>query len=140
MSNRPRIKYGTGIRKKAAEMFEQGHGSNAVASALNIPPSTVAKWQLRYRVMGKDGVIYPSMKYKEYSFETKLAAVKAVVDEGYSKAETIEKFGILSSSILDKWCKSYRENGEESLKPKPRGRTSGSKTKKKPKTREEELE
>lgn len=64
-------------------------------------------------------------KHTAYSFETKLAAVRAVVDEGMTKPEAMEKFGIASPSPFKKWLKAYREEGPEALRPKPRGRPRG---------------
>ena len=59
-------------------------------------------------------------KHAAYSFETKLAAVRAVVDEGMTKPEAMAKFGIASPSSLKKWLKAYREEGPEALRPKPK--------------------
>ena len=47
-------------------------------------------------------------------------------------------FGIMSMSPLKKWCAPYREGGAEALRPRPKGRPSGSRAR--PRTREEELE
>lgn len=44
-------------------------------------------------------------KHTAYSFETKPAAVRAVVDEGMTKPEAMAKFGIASPSSLKKWLK-----------------------------------
>ena len=52
----------------------------------------------------------------------------------------MERFGIASSSPLDRWCRLYREGGAEALRPKPKGRPRGSGAKAAPMTREQELE
>ena len=79
-------------------------------------------------------------KHAAYSFETKLAAVRAVVDEGMTKPEAMAKFGIASPSSLKKWLRAYREEGPEALGPKPKGRPRRSGSPSKEMTREQELE
>ena len=79
-------------------------------------------------------------KKLSYSYEAKLAAVEAVVDGGMAKVEAMGSFGIVSTTSLEKWCKAYREGGADALRPKPKGRPSGSKAKPRETTREEELE
>lgn len=75
-----------------------------------------------------------------YDYVTKVAAARAVVDDGMAKPEAMERFGIASSSPLDRWCRLYREGGAEALRPKPKGRPRGSGAKAAPMTREQELE
>lgn len=57
-----------------------------------------------------------------YSYETKLAAVRAHVDEGVTSADAMAAFGITSKSSFFRWCAAYREHGEEALSPRKRGR------------------
>ncbi|MGI6536454.1 MAG: helix-turn-helix domain-containing protein [Eggerthellaceae bacterium] len=83
-------------------------------------------------MMGEKKAIYP--------FETKVAAVRAVVDEGMTKPEAMAKFGIVSSSSLKKWLEAYREGGPEALRPKPKGRPPKAAAEARPMTREQELE
>lgn len=59
--------------------------------------------------------------HQKYDFETKVAAVKAVVDEGSSKTMVMERFGIVSVTALENWCRLYRSGGVEALRSKPRG-------------------
>ncbi|MCI2156641.1 MAG: helix-turn-helix domain-containing protein [Olsenella sp.] len=75
-----------------------------------------------------------------YSFETKVAAVRAVVDEGITKPEAMAKFGIASLSSFKKWMKAYREGGPEALRPKPKGRPREPSSPPKAMTREQGLE
>ena len=78
--------------------------------------------------------------HASYSFETKLAAVKAVVEEGMTKVDAMAMYGIASTSPFKKWIKDYREGGPEALRPKPKGRPKGSAAPAGPMTREQELE
>ena len=75
-----------------------------------------------------------------YSFETKVAAVRAVVDEGITKPEAMAKCGITSLSSFKKWMKAYREGGPEALRPKPKGRPREPSSPPKAMTREQGLE
>ena len=51
------------------------------------------------------------------------------------------RFGIASQSPLEKWCRLYRDGGDEALRPKPKGRPGGSASRPRaPLTRERELE
>lgn len=81
-----------------------------------------------------------SAKKAVYPFETKVAAVRAVVDEGMTKPEAMTKFGIASTSSFKKWLKAYREDGPEALGPKPKGRPKGAKAEPGAETREQEPE
>jgi transposase-like protein len=77
-------------------------------------------------------------KHSGYDFETKVAAARAVVDDGMAKTEAMERFGIASATPLKQWCRLYREGGAEALRPKPKGRPRGSGAKAAPMTREQE--
>lgn len=60
-------------------------------------------------------------KSKPYPFELRLRAVKLHLEEGYSKLMLQEELGI-SKSTLGHWIRTYRELGEDGLKPAPRRR------------------
>ena len=133
--------YDVGLRLRAAELYDMGRGRASIAALLGIPEETVRKWLDIYRSAGIEVLAMMGKKHAAYSFETKLAAVRAVVDEGMTKPEAMAKFGIASPSSLKKWLKAYREEGPEALRPKPKGRPKGAKSKPKPEpTREQELE
>ena len=132
--------YDVGMRLRAAELHDEGHGRAAIAALLGIPEETVREWLCTYRSAGIEVLAMMGKKHTAYSFETKLAAVRAVVDEGMTKPEAMEKFGIASPSPFKKWLKAYREEGPEALRPKPRGRPRGSGSPSGETTREQELE
>ena len=79
-------------------------------------------------------------KHATYSFETKLAAVRAVVDEGMTKPTAMARFGITSTTPLETWLRAYREGGPDALRPKPKGRHRGTSSPPKKMTREQEPE
>lgn len=117
--------YDVGMRLRAAELHDEGHGRAAIAALLGMPEETVREWLCTYRSAGIEVLAMMGKKHTAYSFETKLAAVRAVVDEGMTKPEAMEKFGVASPSPFKKWLKAYREEGPEALRPKPRGGRGG---------------
>lgn len=132
--------YDEAIRRRAAALFDEGLGYKATASLLGIPRETVRKWLDIYRSVGIEVLAMMGKKHITYSFETKLGAVRAVVDEGMTKPEAMARFGIASPSSFKRWLKAYREGGPEALRPKPKGRPRGSGSPPKEATREQELE
>lgn len=132
--------YDLGLRLRAAELYDMGRGRASIAALLGIPEETVRKWLDIYRSAGIEVLAMMGKKHAAYSFETKLAAVRAVVDEGATKPEAMARFGIASPSSLKKWLKAYREGGPEALRPKPKGRPPGAAAEARPATREQELE
>lgn len=63
-----------------------------------------------------------------YSYETKLAAVKARVEDQVSYQDILAAYGV-APKLLRRWCKIYSEHGEAGLQPKKRGRQLGAKQK-----------
>lgn len=134
-----RIKYDKEARRKAAGMFADGCGYKTVARKLAAPLTTVRKWQATYRAVGLEGLLNMGKKQAVYDYETRVAAARAVVEEGAAKTEVMARFGIASKTPLGRWCGLYRDGGAEALLPKPKGRPKGSAAGT-PKTREQELE
>lgn len=132
--------YDVEMRLRAAELYDEGHGRASIAFLLDIPEETVRKWLDIYRSVGIEVLAMAGTRRTAYSFETKVAAVRAVVDGGMTKPEAMAKFGIASPSSFKKWLKAYREGGPEALKPKPKGRPKGARPAPEGLTREQELE
>ena len=135
-----RTLYDAATRSKAAELYDAGNGVKAISSLIGVPYEAVRKWIDTYRSVGIEGLTDMGKKYAVYSYETKVAAARAVVDEGMTKPEAMAQFGITSSSALKKWLRAYREGGPEALRPKPKGRPRGARSAPKELTREQELE
>ena len=133
-----RVKHDVETRRRASELFERGYGRISTAKALRVPRQTVEKWQQIYRAFGSEVLLSMDGKQARYTYEQKVAAASAVVDGGMSKRDAMEAFGVMSLAPLKRWCALYREGGAEALRPKPKGRPSGSKAR--PRTREQELE
>lgn len=123
----------------AVEMFERGCGYGLTARRLGVCAETVRQWHKMCRVIGRGGLLAMGVKRAKYDYETKVVAVRAVVDGGMSKPEAMVRFGIASATPLKQWCRLYREGGVQALKPKPKGRPKGL-VRAVPSTREEELQ
>lgn len=132
-----RVLHGVPLRVEAARLHDAGLGRREIARRIGVPHGTVRKWLLTYRARGMEGLMEPGGRQSRYDFETKVAAAKAVVEDGVPKPEAMERFGIASASPLDRWCRLYREGGAEALRPKPKGRPRREAA---PMTREQELE
>ena len=138
MSRKPL--YDAATRARAAELYDQGHGVRSISVQVGVPLEAVRKWIDTYRSVGIGGLTAMGKKNTAYPYETKLAAARAVVDGGMTRAEAMERFGIASTTPLKCWMKAYREGGPEALRPKPRGRPRGSASPPGEPTREQELE
>lgn len=135
-----RTLYDIGLRRRAVELCETGHGRDVISHLPNVPEGTVRQWLDAYRSVGMGALAAMGTKRTAYSAETKMAAVKAVADEGMTVPEAMSRFGIASTSPLRKRLRAYREEGPEALEPKPKGRPKGAKAAPGKMTREQELE
>lgn len=132
--------YDAAARSRAAELYDEGHGVKAIADSIHVPYEAVRKWIDTYRSVGIEGLMAMGRKYARYSFETKLAAARAVVDGGMTRADAMARFGIASTTPLKDWVRAYREGGPEAPRPKPKGRPRGAGPAPARPTREQELE
>lgn len=121
-----RVKYDIALRRRAADLFGRGLGYRAVSTELGMPKRTAKGWQRRFRATGAEGLLDVGGSQSAYSFETKPAAARAVVEEGATRSEAMERFGVRSEGPISRWVKAYREGGEEALRPRPEGRPRGS--------------
>ena len=135
-----RVKHDIEARKAAIELFERGHGFKSAARALAVPRNTVRQWLCIYRSFGSEVLLTMDGRQARYTYEQKVAAARAVVEDGMTKPAAMAEFGIMSMTPLDRWCRLYREGGAEALRPKRKGRPRGSKSRPRERTREQELE
>lgn len=54
-------------------------------------------------------------KFNEYSYETKVEAIRLHVEEGWTYRRIMEKFGIADRHRLKVWMRKYKELGEFGL-------------------------
>ena len=135
-----RVKHDIDARKKAAELFGKGRGFESVAKELSIPRSTVRRWQQIWKAFGSEALLSMDGKQARHTYSQKVAAARAVVEDGMSKSDAMARYGIMSLAPLEKWCRAYREGGAEALRPRPKGRPKGSGAAARPLTREQQLE
>lgn len=135
-----RVKHDIDARKKAAELFGKGRGFESVAKELSIPRSTVRRWQQIWKAFGSEALLSMDGKQARHTCSQKVAAARAVVEDGMSKSDAMARYGIMSLAPLEKWCRAYREGGAEALRPRPKGRPKGSGAAARPLTREQQLE
>ncbi len=124
-----------------ADLIRGGAGRRSLARRLGVPVSTAGKWVLSYRFGGEAALMGEREGNRRYDYETKLAAVRDHVEHGLTKAEVMEKYRIAGLTPLERWCREYRSGGPDALRPKPKGRPRGAKSKPRPApTREQLLE
>jgi transposase-like protein len=110
-------------RAEAVALFAAGHGYKAVATRLQVAPRSVQKLHGRWRIHGSGALVaYPTKRI--YPFELKLDVVLRAI-AGETKVALAQEFGLSSSRIIEKWLAAYRAEGEEGLRPKPKGRPRG---------------
>jgi len=85
-----------------------------------IPKVTLYNW---VEIFEKDGVngFEDSRTWKTYPKELKEAAVREYLSGKYSQYELVQKYGISSRSVLQKWINKY--NSHRDLKDTSKGRT-----------------
>jgi transposase len=60
---------------------------------------------------------------KSYPQETKLEAVRLLLEEGLPKRTIMKRFGIRSDTQIENWARAYRKDGTAGLVPKQKGRS-----------------
>lgn len=131
-------KYGKSLKLLFLSLVDVGYGQRIIAKKLAISLDTARNWLKTYRANGVVRFIEMGTTHKAYDWQTKICAVKDHVEHGLTTTEVMTKYGISGAPLLRVWCKKYREGGVQALKPKPKGRPTGSKTK--PKSYEKQLE
>lgn len=134
-----RRRYDDGFRREALELIKAGAGKDTLARRLAIPVYTARNWIRLYRSNGEEAVMGGNGS-RRYDWETKVAAARDHVENGLTKTEVMAKYAIASIASLERWCRDYRSGGPEALRPKPKGRPKGARSRPKPEpTREQEL-
>ena len=121
-------------KREIIRLIEDGHSALSISKKYCVNRTSAEQWIRTYKACGLDGVLNMGSTHKKYSYETKLAAARAFVEEGLSKAEVMARYGIVSENALKRWIRNYRQGDLEALKPKPKGRPPGAKSKPKPLT------
>lgn len=107
-------------RERLVELFERGWGSYAAAREVGVGLKTSRNLWERWRIHGRLSLVRKSVS-STYSFEMKLEAVERFLD-GESKAVIANDLGLSSPKVLERWVRLYRVDGEQGLRPRPKGR------------------
>lgn len=107
-------------RNRAIACFEQGKADRSVATSLGVSRWAVRHLYRRWRIHGR-GVLVAKPTKTSYSFEFKAEAVRRCL-AGEPKAGLAQELGLSTPKLLEKWVRTYRNEGEEGLRPKRRGR------------------
>ena len=107
-------------REFAVGLFEQGFGSKSIATRLHVPRSRVLRLYDRWRIHGRLCLVENPTK-TTYSFEFKKAVVERFL-AGESQSALAKEFQLSSSSLVAAWVRKYRAEGDNGLRPQPKGR------------------
>ncbi len=121
-------RYTTELKLAAIELIEEGQSFKTIAAQLDISIYSAKDWCMTYKAVGREGLLNMGNTKKHYDYETKLAAVQDHIINGATKQEVMVKYEIASPSAFTRWCRIYREQGISGLRPKQKGRHTGSRT------------
>lgn len=107
----------------AVALFERGWGDASTARSMGVSRWLVQKLYRRWKMHGRLVLVSKPGK-ASYSFEVKLLAVQRFLS-GELAAELATELGLSSPVLLKTWARIYRREGEDGLRPKPRGRPPG---------------
>lgn len=111
-------------RFAAVASFEEGLADRAVSALLGVPRDPVRRLYQRWRIRGRGALVTKRVK-PSYSFDFKLALVERFL-AGEPAAALAEEAELSSPVLLQTWARKYRNEGEDALRPKPKGRPRGS--------------
>lgn len=113
-------------RAQLVELFEQGMGYRAAATALGVSKYAARMLCRRFKLRGRLCLVEKPTK-QQYSFEIKKEVVQRHLT-GETAMDLAREFGLSSQQLVSGWSRKWREGGDEALKPKPKGRPKGSVT------------
>lgn len=105
-------------------LFEDDHGVRSVAARLGASRDAVRKLHHRWLLRGAGALIMKPTK-RSFSFEFKLEVVHRFLDGEATAAELAREHDLSSPGLVKTWARKYRNEGEDSLRPTPRGRPPG---------------
>ena len=108
-------------REAAVALFEAGYGCKAVASRLGVSADAMRRLRDRWRLRGAGALMNKPGK-RSFTFEFKLEVVRRFVAGEASAIELAREHGLSSPKLVEGWVRAYRRDGEDALRPKPKGR------------------
>lgn len=107
-------------REAAVVLFEAGHGRDAVATRLGVSCHAVRLLQNRWRIWGR-GALVTKPSRRTFAFELKHEIVQRFL-AGETKIALAQAYDLSSPQLVAAWVRTYRAEGEDGLRPKPKGR------------------
>lgn len=107
-------------RARLVELFKAGYGCESAARIVGCGKKSSRNLWDRWRIHGSLAFVEKVSK-SVYPFEVKCVAVQRFLD-GESKPAIAKDLGLSSPKVLDVWVRTYRDKGEDGLRPKPKGR------------------
>lgn len=109
-------------RATAVAWFEKGLAYTATATMLGVSRESrgpVKRLYRRWRIHGQGALV--TKPAQSYTFEFKLALVQRFL-AGETAPALAEEAGLSSAVLLKSWVRTYRREGVDALRPKPKGR------------------
>jgi transposase len=107
-------------REAAVALFEAGWGDRAVANRLGVGRKPIGRLRDRWRVRGGSTLVHKPAK-RVFAFEFKLDVVRRYL-AGENRVALAKELGLSSPELIRKWTQLYRDQGEDGLRPRPKGR------------------
>lgn len=107
-------------RATVVALFDAGYGQDAVAKRLGVSRRAVRSLYDRWRLRG-DAALVTKPTNRSFSFEVKREMVRRAL-AGETKPALAREFDLSSPKLIERWVRIYRTEGDEGLRPKPKGR------------------
>lgn len=117
----PRSSLSERQREAAVALFVAGYGALAVATRLGVSRTAVRRLHDRWRLRSAGALMMKPGK-RSFTFEFKLEVVRRFVDGEVSALELAREYDLSSPKLVENWVRAYRRDGEQALRPKPKGR------------------
>ena len=108
-------------RESAVALFEAGYGEKVVATRLGVSRTAVRRLRDRWRLRSAGALMMKPGK-RSFTFEFKREVVRRFVDGEASAMELAREHDLSSPKLVENWVRVYRREGEDALRPKPKGR------------------
>ncbi len=101
-------------KRRFLELYEAGASYPEIKNQLEIDEHDFRDWRDTILIFGASRFLMAHMSKTKYAYETKLAVVKAHVEDQIPHLDIMAKYGV-TPRLLRRWCKIYSEHGEACL-------------------------
>lgn len=110
-----------GQRVAVIGLFEEGFGYGAASSRLQVSRDACKRLEQRFKIWGR-AALERRPAVPSYSFEFKLKVVRQFLAAEATSTELAQLHHLSSPKLIQSWARRYRAEGEDALKPRPKGR------------------